>query len=104
MLVDIFFVQVSNSRYMGDTCPHAHSTNESGIFQMQNYLKKPHDGKFQTKNLRGMKKNTNFALAFVESNILRPRRDGRVVDCIGLENRRTERYQGFESLSLRNIT
>ena len=29
------------------------------------------------------------------------RRDGRVVDCIGLENRRTERYRGFESLSLR---
>lgn len=28
-------------------------------------------------------------------------RDGRVVDCIGLENRRTERYRGFESLSLR---
>ena len=30
------------------------------------------------------------------------RRDGRVVDCNGLENRRTERYRGFESLSLRN--
>ena len=30
-------------------------------------------------------------------------RDGRVVDCIGLENRRTERYRGFESLSLRLI-
>ncbi len=29
------------------------------------------------------------------------RRDGRVVDCSGLENRRTERYRGFESLSLR---
>ncbi len=28
-------------------------------------------------------------------------RDGRVVDCSGLENRRTERYRGFESLSLR---
>ncbi len=24
-----------------------------------------------------------------------------MVDCIGLENRRTERYRGFESLSLR---
>ena len=32
------------------------------------------------------------------------RRDGRVVDYNGLENRRTERYRGFESLSLRNIT
>ena len=31
------------------------------------------------------------------------RRDGRVVDCTGLENRRTERYRGFESLSLRFI-
>ena len=29
------------------------------------------------------------------------RRGGRVVDCTGLENRRTERYRGFESLSLR---
>ena len=30
-------------------------------------------------------------------------RDGRVVECTGLENRRTERYRGFESLSLRNV-
>ena len=30
-----------------------------------------------------------------------PWRDGRVVDYNGLENRRTERYRGFESLSLR---
>ena len=30
------------------------------------------------------------------------RRDGRVVDCGGLENRCTARYRGFESLSLRN--
>ena len=29
-------------------------------------------------------------------------RDGRVVDCGGLENRCTERYRGFESLSLRS--
>ncbi len=29
------------------------------------------------------------------------RRDGRVVDCGGLENRCTVRYRGFESLSLR---
>ena len=29
-------------------------------------------------------------------------RGGRVVDCTGLENRRTERYRGFESLSLRS--
>ena len=32
---------------------------------------------------------------------LKPWRGGRVVDCTGLENRRTERYRGFESLSLR---
>ena len=32
----------------------------------------------------------------------RPRRkDGRVVYCVGLENRSTERYRGFESLSFR---
>ena len=29
-------------------------------------------------------------------------RDGRVVDCGGLENRCTARYRGFESLSLRS--
>ena len=29
------------------------------------------------------------------------RRDGRVVDYTGLENRRAERHRGFESLSLR---
>ena len=29
-------------------------------------------------------------------------RGGRVVDCGGLENRCTERYPGFESLSLRS--
>lgn len=28
-------------------------------------------------------------------------RDGRVIDCSGLENRRTARYRGFESLLLR---
>ena len=31
------------------------------------------------------------------------RRDGRVVDYNGLENRRAERHRGFESLSLRSI-
>jgi hypothetical protein len=30
-------------------------------------------------------------------------RDGRVIDCSGLENRRTARYRGFESLSLRKM-
>ena len=32
------------------------------------------------------------------------RRDGRVVDYTGLENRRTERCRGFESLSLRKTS
>lgn len=31
------------------------------------------------------------------------RRDGRVVDCTCLENRRTAMYPGFESLSLRGV-
>jgi hypothetical protein len=29
---------------------------------------------------------------------------GRVVDCTGLENRQTERFPGFESLSFRQFT
>ena len=36
-----------------------------------------------------------------EKDLFLPRRFGRVVDCTGLENRRTERYRGFESLNLR---
>ncbi len=36
-----------------------------------------------------------------KSAVLLPRRVGRVVDCGGLENRCTERYRGFESLTLR---
>ena len=34
--------------------------------------------------------------------IIDHRRDGRVVECGGLEIRCTARYRGFESLSLRN--
>ena len=48
----------------------------------------------------------NFEKCFAIQKIVLPlhrfRRDGRVVDYSGLENRRTERYRGFESLSLRN--
>ena len=51
------------------------------------------------------RKVTTFASQFRNhsTDALRKKfwRDGRVVDCIGLENRRTERYRGFESLSLR---
>ena len=49
-------------------------------------------------------KNSNtFAVAFIKWDLVYhlPWRDGRVVDYNGLENRRTERYRGFESLSLR---
>ena len=48
--------------------------------------------------------NLTFALAFEkEVGTHNHWRDGRVVDYNGLENRRTERYRGFESLSLRNL-
>ena len=40
-------------------------------------------------------------VAFQKGNIMKYWRDGRVVDCDGLENRCTARYLGFESLSLR---
>ena len=41
-----------------------------------------------------------FAPAFKKSKLWR---DGRVVDYSSLENYRTERYRGFESLSLRQL-
>ena len=48
------------------------------------------------------KKLCTFALAFeTYLKSLKARRDGRVVDYSSLENYRTERYRGFESLSLR---
>ena len=48
------------------------------------------------------KKLCTFALAFeTYLKSLKVRRDGRVVDYSSLENYRTERYRGFESLSLR---
>ena len=48
-------------------------------------------------------KNSTFAPAF---ETIEHWRDGRVVDYSSLENYRTERYRGFESLSLRleNVT
>ena len=45
-------------------------------------------------------KNSTFAPAFKTSKHWR---DGRVVDYSSLENYRTERYRGFESLSLRKV-
>ena len=53
---------------------------------------------FLLKNLWDSEKNTTFAPAFKKSKHWR---DGRVVDYSSLENYRTERYRGFESLSLR---
>ncbi len=47
------------------------------------------------------KKTCTFAPAFETSEHWR---DGRVVDYSSLENYRTERYRGFESLSLRKET
>ena len=50
------------------------------------------------KNLFVSKKLLTFAPAFETEEHWR---DGRVVDYSSLENYRTERYRGFESLSLR---
>ena len=50
------------------------------------------------KNLLNSRKTITFAPAFKKSKHWR---DGRVVDYSSLENYRTERYRGFESLSLR---
>ena len=41
-------------------------------------------------------------LSILNFCLLLPRRNGRVVECTGLENQRTERYRGFESLFLRS--
>ena len=49
--------------------------------------------------LRMSKKSSTFAPAFERKR----RKDGRVVYCVGLENRSTERYRGFESLSFRKV-
>ena len=54
-------------------------------------------------NLVVQTKPLTFALANKQKRQLSfVRRDGRVVEYTGLENRRTARYRGFESLSLRN--
>ena len=53
-------------------------------------------------NLVVQTKPLTFALANKQKRQLSfVRRDGRVVEYTGLENRRTARYRGFESLSLR---
>lgn len=41
-------------------------------------------------------------LLFRQALLLLQRRNGRAVECTGLENQRTARYRGFESLFLRN--
>ena len=63
----------------------------------------PQKEKKQEKTLAYSKKSRTFAALLKESTSERKFwRDGRVVDRGGLENRCTERYRGFESLSLRN--
>ena len=74
---------------------------------------------FDFTKLKRLKRKTKFFLSFFLINVLNflgrnfwwkektstfaiARRDGRVVECGGLENRCTARYRGFESLSLRN--
>lgn len=53
-------------------------------------------------NILQLEKSAYLCNAFEEkSSIKKHWRDGRVVDCGGLENRCTARYRGFESLSLR---
>jgi hypothetical protein len=44
------------------------------------------------------KKKCHLCTAFTKA---RKWKDGRVIDCTGLENRRTATYRGFESLSFR---
>ena len=53
------------------------------------------------KNLQDSKNTLTFAADF---KTLGHWRDGRVVDYSSLENYRTERYRGFESLSLRQLS
>ena len=43
----------------------------------------------------------NFCSTFAADFVKSEWKDGRVVYCVGLENRSTERYRGFESLSFR---
>ena len=63
----------------------------------------PEECKKLPKNLFNSKNLLTFAPAFKTTKHWR---DGRVVDYSSLENYRTERYRGFESLSLRwdNVT
>ena len=49
-------------------------------------------------------KSYTFAPLLDQEPVSNRRRDGRVVDYNGLENRRAERHRGFESLSLRKVS
>ena len=58
--------------------------------------------KISSKTLADSKNSRTFASLLKTSTLEKEVwRDGRVVDCGGLENRCTARYRGFESLSLR---
>ena len=49
------------------------------------------------------KKNSIISLQRIKTPLSLQRRNGRVVECTGLENQRTARYRGFESLFLRSL-
>ena len=68
---------------------------------------RPENLSYPLGNLEHWVKSTIFAPALRQGHYpsfmkLDQRRDGRVVECGGLEIRCTARYRGFESLSLRN--
>lgn len=48
-------------------------------------------------------KKKSYSVMVIEKSVLLRRRNGRVVDRGGLENRYTEMYRGFESLFLRCV-
>ena len=70
-------------------------TQQIRTFFAQEYI-------FSSKNLRICIFCCTFAADFEKRVFCMRWRDGRVVDCGGLENRWAERLRGFESLSLRN--
>ena len=69
-------------------------TQHIHTFFVQKYI-------FSSKNLRICIFCSTFAADFEKRVFWARWRDGRVVDCGGLENRWAERLRGFESLSLR---
>ncbi len=79
------------------------------IISYQHQPKKLEKTKKNSFYLQDLKVRCNFAPVKSRNGILQMpketplRKDGRVVDYTGLENRRAERHRGFESLSFRKI-